>query len=82
MGVKFHYLLYMKGLSSQGFGFDPRLIHVRFLVDKVALEQVFLQIFRFSPVNTIPPTLLTNISFIYYRRCISLPKGSVVKQDK
>jgi hypothetical protein len=29
----------------------PGLIHVRFVVDKVALGQVFLRVLRFSPVN-------------------------------
>jgi hypothetical protein len=28
---------------------------VGFVVDKVALEQVFLQVLRFFPVNFIPP---------------------------
>jgi hypothetical protein len=28
---------------------------VGFVVDKVALEQVFLRVLRFSPVNIIPP---------------------------
>jgi len=30
-------------------GFNPRPIHVRFVVDKVALGQVFLQVLRFPP---------------------------------
>jgi hypothetical protein len=29
---------------------------VGFVVDKVALGQVFLQVLRFSPVNIIPPS--------------------------
>lgn len=32
---------------SQRPGFNPRPIHVRFIVDKVALGQVFLRVLRF-----------------------------------
>jgi hypothetical protein len=38
-------------------GFDPGSVHVGFVVDKVALEQVFPRVLRFSPVNFIPPVL-------------------------
>jgi hypothetical protein len=38
-------------------GFDHRSVHVGFVVDKVALEQVFPRVLRFSPVNFIPPVL-------------------------
>jgi hypothetical protein len=38
-------------------GFDPGLVHVGFVVDKVALGQVFPRVLRFSPVNLIPPVL-------------------------
>jgi hypothetical protein len=34
-------------------GFKPRPIHVGFVVDEVALGQVFLQVLRFPPVSTI-----------------------------
>jgi hypothetical protein len=40
----------------------PGLIHVGFVVDKVALEQVFLQGLRFSPANIIPPLLHIHLS--------------------
>ena len=36
---------------------DPESVHVGFLVNKVALGQVFLRVLRFSPVNFIPPVL-------------------------
>jgi hypothetical protein len=36
-------------------GFDPESVHVGFMVDKVALGQVFPRVLRFSPVNYIPP---------------------------
>jgi hypothetical protein len=45
------------GLSPQMHGFDPGSIHVGFVVDKVALGQVFPRVIRFSPVNFIPPVL-------------------------
>ena len=38
-------------------GLDPRPFHVRFVVDKVALRHVFLQVLLFPPVNIIPPLL-------------------------
>jgi branched-subunit amino acid transport protein len=38
-------------------GFVPGSIHVEFLVDKVALGQVFLRVLRFSPVNIIHSTI-------------------------
>jgi hypothetical protein len=38
-------------------GFDPGSVHVGFVVDKVARDQVFPRILRFSPVNFIPPVL-------------------------
>jgi hypothetical protein len=41
------------GLSPWRPGFDPGLIHVGFVVDKVALGQVL----RFSPVNFISSVL-------------------------
>jgi hypothetical protein len=37
--------------------FDPKLVHVGFVVDKVALRQVFSRIIRFFPVNFIPSVL-------------------------
>jgi hypothetical protein len=35
----------------------PGSVHVGFVVDKMALGQVFLRVLRFSPVNFIPPVL-------------------------
>ena len=45
------------GLSPRTPGFDPGSVHLGFVVDKVAVGQVFLRILRFSPVNFIPPVL-------------------------
>jgi hypothetical protein len=39
------------GLSPRRHGFAPELIYVGFVVDKVALGQIFLRVLRFSPVN-------------------------------
>jgi hypothetical protein len=43
------------GLQTRRPGFYPGLVHVGFVVDKVALGQVFPRVLRFSPVNFIPP---------------------------
>jgi hypothetical protein len=42
--------------------FVPESIHVGFVVDKVALGQVFLRVLRFSPVTIIPPLLHIHLS--------------------
>jgi hypothetical protein len=36
------------GFSQRTPGFSPRLVHVGFVVDKVGLEQVFLQVRQMS----------------------------------
>jgi hypothetical protein len=45
------------GLPPRRSGFDPGSVHVGFVVDKVALGQVFPRELRFSSVNFIPPVL-------------------------
>ena len=45
------------GLSSRRPGFDPGSVRVGFVVDKVALGQVFPRLLRFSPVNFTPRVL-------------------------
>jgi hypothetical protein len=45
------------GLSPQRPEVDPGSVHVGFLVNKVALGQVFPRVLWFSPVNFIPPVL-------------------------
>jgi hypothetical protein len=45
------------GLTPRRPEFAPGSIHVEFVVDKVALGQVFLRVLRFSPDNIIPPSL-------------------------
>jgi hypothetical protein len=39
------------GFLPQRSGFNPGSLQVRFVVDEVALEQVFLRVLRFSPFN-------------------------------
>jgi hypothetical protein len=54
-----------------GPGLIQGLIHMTFVVDKVALGQVFLQVLRFSPVSIIPPMLHTHLllhAFLNRRR--------------
>jgi hypothetical protein len=43
------------GLSLSRPGSDPGSVHVGFVVEKVALGQVFPRVLRFSPVSFIPP---------------------------
>ena len=49
-------------LSSRRPGFDPDSVHVGFVVNKVALGQVFPRVLRFSAVNVIPPVLHYSIA--------------------
>jgi hypothetical protein len=42
---------------NAGTGFVPRSVHVGFVVDKVALVQVFPRVLQLSPVSFIPPVL-------------------------
>ena len=46
---------FVAGLSRRRLGFDPRSVHVRLMVDIVALGQVFLRVLRYSPVTIILP---------------------------
>ena len=52
------------GLSPRWPNFDTRSVHMRFIVDKVALWQVFLPALLFSPVSIIPPILHTHLHLI------------------
>jgi hypothetical protein len=45
------------GLPQRRPGLDPESVHVGFVVDKVALEEVFPRVLRFSSVSFIPPLL-------------------------
>jgi hypothetical protein len=48
------------GFSMRMPGFAPGLVHAGFVADKVALEQVFLWVLRFSPASIIPSRLHTH----------------------
>jgi hypothetical protein len=45
------------GLPPRRTEFDSESVHVGFVVDKVALGQVFPRVLRFFPVSFIPPVL-------------------------
>jgi hypothetical protein len=49
------------GLSPRTPEFDPGSVYVGFVVDKVALGQVFLPVLQFSHVSMIPPMLHTHL---------------------
>jgi len=48
-------------LSSERPGLNPRPVHVRFMVDTVALWQVSVPVLRSSPFITIPPLFYARI---------------------
>jgi hypothetical protein len=48
---------FVAGLSLRRPVFISRSVHVGFVVDRVALGQVFLSVLQFFPVNIIPPWL-------------------------
>jgi hypothetical protein len=50
------------GLSPWRPRFTPGLIHVGFVVDKVALWQGFLRVLLYSPANIIPPLVHIHLS--------------------
>lgn len=54
----------MAGLSPLRLGFDLRPVYLGFVV---ALRQVFVEVLPLSPVNIVPPLLLTH-SFIFDER--------------
>jgi len=55
--------------------FNPRAVHVIFVVYKVALTQVCLPVFPFSPVSNIPSMLCTSF---YLHFAVTSGPGSVV----
>jgi hypothetical protein len=50
-------------------GLDPRTVHVGFVMDQEAMEQVFLPVLMFSPVSIIPSML--NTDFVFNLRCVT-----------
>jgi hypothetical protein len=53
------------GFSQRRPSFATRVAHLGFVVDKVALGQVFLRVLRFSPVSIIPPLLHIHTCMIW-----------------
>ena len=47
-------------LSPRRLVFDPRSVHVRFVVEKVSVGQVPVPVLLFPPVSTVPPLLHTH----------------------
>ena len=49
--------------------FNPRPVHLRFVVDKVAVGHVLSPVVLFSPASTIPPTFQTQyyLNYIHIR---------------
>jgi hypothetical protein len=45
------------GLSPRRAGLDSGSVHVGFVVDKMAMGQVFPRVLMFSAVNFVPPVL-------------------------
>jgi hypothetical protein len=59
----------MASLSLQWPRHVPESLHVGFVMDKVALGQVFSKFLRFYyPVNTIPPWLSTLTYHLQYEK--------------
>ena len=48
---------FVAGLSELRPRLDPRSVHVRFVMDKVALGKVYFPVLRLFPVSGIPPLL-------------------------
>ena len=55
-------------LSPRGPEFDPRSVHMRYVMDKVALGQISVPVLLFSPVSIVPlvlhPHILLNSTLI------------------
>jgi hypothetical protein len=66
------------GHSPRRHWFNPRSVHVRFMVDKLALGQVLYKVLQFSHTITIPPMLHTR-SLISHRWYITSVTDSVFK---
>lgn len=58
---------WVAGLSPRRLGFSPRSVNVEFVLNKVALGQVSLRVFRLSSGCIITSLLHTHIQFICHR---------------
>jgi hypothetical protein len=71
VGLIAHAIAQVADLSPRRPGFMPMSVHVRFVMDKVSLGQVFLLVLRCFPVTIIPPwlsMLVYNLGGDYYVR--------------
>jgi hypothetical protein len=68
------------GLSQRRPKFDPKPVHVQFLVDEVALGQVVLSVLRIPSVSMISPMFHTRMAFICHRRKYNLWKWVSLKK--
>ena len=62
------------GLSTRGDCFNPRLLHVGFVVEKLTLGDIFLRIFRFYLFSIVTPFL--HIYFIHLSPTLHDPTHS------
>jgi len=59
--------------SPQETGFDPWSVHVRFVVDHVALEQVFFRAVQFCPVSIITALFVGDCMWgVFVTKCVSV----------
>jgi hypothetical protein len=63
------------GLSLRRPEFDPSSAHVKFVVDKVALRQVFLRVLRLFPVSVIPSMFRTHLRLHVALRILQKKRG-------
>jgi len=68
----------MVGISPQMPGFNPTLLHVGFMVEKVAMAHDFTKYCSF-PISHLPSLLQTHISSNPHQYYISLATDSAVK---
>ena len=53
--------------------FNPRVIRVEFMREKLTLRQVFLRVLRLSSLSKIPPIFYNHL-FVYYRQYTGCPR--------
>ena len=72
----FKAVLWLRGLVANQPAwrsrFDPRLVHVGFILHKAAFGQVSLRVLQFSPVTIIPPVLTVILSMCHRKYVIAL----------
>jgi hypothetical protein len=66
------------GLSLWRLNFNPVLVYMLFVLDKLAMGWFFLQVSQFSYVNVIPP-MLHAFLFISHQCIMNLAVDSIIK---